>query len=70
MGYKKYSDIYMAQEMVNKIERGEIPNRDTAYRELLTVVGEWRGTSVADEAEDLIDTRYSDLKFDKNKMIR
>lgn len=63
MGYKKYSFVEMAQEMVDKIRRGEIPNRNTAYRELVQIMNEWRGEPVADDAEDLIDERYSDLKY-------
>lgn len=63
MGYKKYSDIDMAKEMVNKIRRGEISNRNTAYRELMQISNEWRGESVAYDAENLIDDEYSDLKY-------
>ncbi len=62
MGYKKYSDIGVAAAIVEKIRNGGIPNRNTAYRELVTIMNEWSGTSVGDEAEDLIDERYSDLK--------
>lgn len=47
---------------MKKIKNGGISNRNTAYRELVTIMNEWPGTSVGDEAEDLIDERYSDLK--------
>lgn len=63
MGYKKYSDINMAIEMVDKIRRGEISNRNTAYRELMQISNEWRGESVGYDAQDLIDENYSDLKY-------
>lgn len=63
MGYKKYSFVEMAQEMVDKIRRGGISNRNTAYRELMQIMNEWRGESVADDAEDLINERYYDLKY-------
>lgn len=63
MGYKKYSDYAAAEEMINRIKRGEITNRNTAYRELVTISHEWRGTSLGDEAEYLIDVEYSDQKY-------
>ena len=63
MGYKKYSDYSSAVEMVNYIRRGGISSRNTAYRELLTISNEWSGTSAGRDAEDLIDERYSDLKY-------
>lgn len=63
MGYKKYSFIEMAEEMVEKIKNGKIVNRNTAYRELVTIVNEWRGNFVAQQAQWLIDERYSDLKY-------
>ncbi len=63
MGYKKYSYVEMAEEMVDKIREGKIQNRNTAYRELVTIKNEWSGYQVADDAEYLIDTYYSDLKY-------
>lgn len=63
MGYKKYSSCEVAQAMVNHIKNGGIINRNTAYRELLTISNEWPGTSVGREAQDLIDEKYSDLKY-------
>lgn len=62
MGYKKYRDISMAYEMVDKIRRGEISSRTTAYSELTIIIDEWKGTNVADLAEDLADERYADLR--------
>ena len=61
MGYKKYSDYSVAEAMVLNIKGGKVPNRNTAYRELITITHEWPGTKVADEARYLIDTKYSDL---------
>lgn len=58
--YKKYSDVTSAEEMVNKIKNGEISNRNTAYRELVTIASEWEGTPVGNEAQYLIDYEYSD----------
>lgn len=63
MGYKKYSYVEMAEEMVRKIKNGEISNRNTAYRELVQIINDWRGERVAEDAEDLIDEKYSDLKY-------
>lgn len=63
MGYKKYSDICTAEEMVQYIKNGGISNRNTAFRELQTICQEWPGTNVAREAKYLIDTEYSDLRF-------
>ena len=63
MGYRKYSDISSAEEMVSYIERGGIPDRNTAYRELLIIMQEWGGTSVAYDAQSLIDREYSDQKY-------
>ncbi len=63
MGYKKYSSIASAEEMIYKIKRGGISSRNTAYRELMTIANEWPGTSVGRDAEDLIDDEYSDLKY-------
>ena len=51
MGYKKYSYVEMAEEMVDKIREGKIQNRNTAYRELVTIKNEWSGYQVADDAE-------------------
>lgn len=66
MGYKKYSDIYMAEIMIEKIKDGEITDRHTAYRELETIAGEWRGTYVGNMAEYLIEEYYSDLQYKSN----
>lgn len=63
MGYKKYSDYSAAEEMVNYIKRGGITSRNTAYRELLTISQEWPGTDAAYEAEYLINSEYSDQKY-------
>lgn len=63
MGYKKYSDYSSAEEMVAYIKRGGISNRNTAYRELLTITKEWPRTNAADDAEYLIDTEYVDQKY-------
>lgn len=63
MGYKKYSYIEMAEEMVNRIREGKIQNRNTAYRELVTIKNEWGSYQVGKDAEYLIDQYYSDLKF-------
>lgn len=63
MGYKKYSDYASAEEMVSYIQRGGISNRNTAYRELLTITQEWPGTDASYEAQYLIDTEYSDQKY-------
>ena len=63
MGYKKYSYIEMAEEMVDRIREGKETNRNTAYRELVTIKNEWKGYPVANEAEYLIDEYYSDLKY-------
>lgn len=63
MLYKKYSDISSAEAMVEHIKRGGISSRNTAFRELQTIAQEWSGTNVAREAQYLIDTEYSDLKY-------
>lgn len=59
MGYKKYSDKASAEEMLEKIEDGEIPEY-TAYRELIQIFKEWQGTDVGREAKDLLDDEYKD----------
>lgn len=61
--YKKYSDIAGAEAMIEHIKNGGISNGNTAYRELVTIKNEWPGTSVAYEAEALIDERYSQYKY-------
>lgn len=58
---KKYSDYSSAEAMVLNIKEGKVPNRATAYRELVTIINEWSGTKVAKDAQYLIDTKYSDL---------
>ena len=63
MLYRKYSDITSAEEMIERIRNGDISSRNTAYRELVVIAGEWDGTSVGREAEYLIDSMYSDLKY-------
>lgn len=62
MGYKKYHDIEMAKEMIDKITRREISNRGTAHGELTIIMSEWRGTTVAEDAEKVDDEKYSDLQ--------
>lgn len=63
MGYKKYSDIASAEEMLEHIKRGNIGSRQTAYRELVTIINEWPRTPVAREAQRMIDADYSDLVY-------
>lgn len=60
--YKKYSDTAIAWEVIQQIKDGKITG-NTAYRELVTIRNEWRGTSVGNEAEYLIDTMFSSYKF-------
>lgn len=62
MGYKKYSNTASAREVICQIKEGKITG-NTAYRELETIKGEWRGTDLADEAEYLIDTMFSEYKY-------
>lgn len=60
--YKKYSDTAAAQEIIQQIKDGKLTG-NTAYRELETIKNEWRGTSIADEAEYLIDTMFYQYKY-------
>ncbi|MBD5531240.1 MAG: hypothetical protein HDQ98_03430 [Lachnospiraceae bacterium] len=62
MGYKKYSDTASAWEIIRQIKESKITG-NTAYRELETIKGEWRGTDLVDEAEYLINTMFSEYKY-------
>lgn len=62
MGYKKYSDTSVAWGIIQDVKDGKLSG-NTAYRELETIKGEWPGTSLADEAEYLIDTMLSEYKY-------
>ena len=62
--YKKYGDTASAWEVINQIKEGKITG-NTAYRELEQIKSDWRGTDLADEAEYLIDTMFSEYKYKK-----
>lgn len=62
MGYKKYSDAAVAWEIIEDVKNGKLTG-NTAYRELETIKGEWPGTSLAEEAEYLIDRMFSEYKY-------
>lgn len=64
MGYKKYSDSSSADAMMNNIESGKISNSNTAYRELKSISNEYRGSSIGNRADDMIDDLYCGQKYD------
>lgn len=59
MGYKKYSDEAAAWRIIEKIQDGELTG-NTAYRELISIRNEWKGTQAGDAAERLLDEMFSD----------
>lgn len=59
MGYKKYRDESSAWRIIEMIQDGELTN-GTAYRELIAIKNEWKGTQVGDAAERLLDEMFSD----------
>ena len=56
---KEYSDIASAEEMLKSIAEGKY-NVSAAIRELKYIIGEWPGTSVAREAERLLERLLDD----------
>lgn len=61
MGYRRYSDQASAEEIIKKIEAGELTGYP-AYRALVQIAEEWYGTTVGDAAKTLIEDEFADYE--------
>ena len=61
MGYKRFSDIDEAEDMIRRAEDGEYNNRSTMYNILVQIKSEWKDKHCGKRAQELIDELFSDL---------
>lgn len=61
MGYKRFSNIDEAEEIIKQAEDGDYKSRETMYNMLVQIKSEWRGYHCAERAQELIDELFSDI---------